>query len=287
LANHFIEQAANDRVKDSEAQNHELRMLISRDNMRFNNEIHRLTQENAELKKSNQNQVSAQTIQNKYDNLFDEMISQKLSYKELENINKSISEGLKKANQKIVDKDSEIFSLQDVLATKSMQRSDDGELLEAKKQVMAFTNQLTEELLKYESNEHKLKTDYDEKIDRLTLELLKLQQKDGVFMSDKKDSCKIERKNSNKNVEHKRIVCDACYKCPIYGSRYKSLTHDNHDLCEECYVKLNVKGPVLKMSDIPSINPEKLEELIPYFKCLFKDMKEGKCAVLYNDGFKE
>lgn len=150
---------------------------------------------------------------------------------------------------------------------------------------MAFTSQLTEELLKYELNEHKLKTEYDEKIDRLTLELLKLQEKEGVFMSDEKDSCKIERKNSNKKVEHKRIVCDACYKCPIYGSRYKSLTHDNHDLCEACYVKLNVKEPVLKMSDIPSINPEKLEELMPYFKCLFKDINEGKCTVIYNNGF--
>jgi len=270
-------KAANDSVKDLEAQNE---MLLNQKVFQetiMNKEIERLTKENAELKKSNQNQVSAQVIQRKYDNLFDEMMSQKLSYKELENINNSNLEALKKANQKIADKDTEIFSLQDVIATKSMIRSDDGELIEAKKQVMAFTTQLTEELLKYELNEHKLKTEYDAKIEELTLELLKLQQKEGVFMNEEKDN--------NKKVEHKRIVCDFCYKCPIYGSRYKSLTHENHDLCEACYVKQDVKEPVLKMSDIPSINPEKLEELMPYLKCLFKDIKEGKCTVLYNNGF--
>ena len=58
-----------------------------------------------------------------------------------------------------------------------------------------------------------------------------------------------------------------------------------YDLCDECYVKLNIKEPVIKFSSQSSISPEKLEDLMPHFKTLFKDMHEGKCQVVYNDGF--
>merc|ERR1712138_163961 len=100
-------------------------------------------------------------------------------------------------------------------------------------------------------------------------------------------AAKSKTKKNKKKVEHKRIVCDACYKCPIYGNRYKSLTCENYDLCEACYLKLNIKEPVMKMNDLPSIAPEKLDELIPYLKSLFKDMKDGKVNVLLNNGFNE
>jgi len=278
-------QAAKDKIAEKDQQNNELISIISTNETKFNSEMLRLTKENEDLKSSNQDQKSVQTIQKKYDNLFEEVLSQKVAYKDLENVNKSIKSALSKANLQLTEKDQEIMRLQEELSINK--KAHDEEILEAKKEVIGFTNQLTEELLKHELNEQKLKTEYDQKIDKLTVELFKLKQKEGNFI-DEDDffGCKLEdQKKPTKKVEHKRIVCDACYKCPIYGNRYKSLQHENYDLCEACYVQLNVKDPVIKMNDLQTITPEKLDELLPYFRALFKDIKDGKCSIVFNNGF--
>ncbi|UPR03026.1 hypothetical protein HOP50_11g63530 [Chloropicon primus] len=40
--------------------------------------------------------------------------------------------------------------------------------------------------------------------------------------------------SSNSGARHFAVECDICGACPIRGARYKSLAHDNYDLCEHC-----------------------------------------------------
>lgn len=49
---------------------------------------------------------------------------------------------------------------------------------------------------------------------------------------------KEEDATASKDIEvHVRITCDGCEATPLLGPRWKSLTHDDYDLCEACYRK--------------------------------------------------
>ena len=39
---------------------------------------------------------------------------------------------------------------------------------------------------------------------------------------------------SNARARHFAVECDLCGACPINGARYKSLSHDNYDVCQAC-----------------------------------------------------
>ncbi len=45
-----------------------------------------------------------------------------------------------------------------------------------------------------------------------------------------------------KSTMHPDILCDGCGS-PVYGVRYKNLVQDDHDLCQECFNKLNRADP--------------------------------------------
>ena len=60
---------------------------------------------------------------------------------------------------------------------------------------------------------------------------------------------------SNENARHLAVECDLCGQCPIRGSRYKSLRHDNYDLCERCVrtERAREQEPFVQV-DLPLLN---------------------------------
>lgn len=51
------------------------------------------------------------------------------------------------------------------------------------------------------------------------------------------EALKEEESGEQKQVVevHPEIICDGCEACPIVGRRYKSLMHDDYDLCKNCF----------------------------------------------------
>lgn len=64
---------------------------------------------------------------------------------------------------------------------------------------------------------------------------------DGHHLSEALDgrSASLDHRNdespNNASVAHPHVRCDGCMVCPIVGTRFKSVTRPNYDLCAVCH----------------------------------------------------
>lgn len=76
-----------------------------------------------------------------------------------------------------------------------------------------------------------------------------------------------ERRNTQAQVEHDGVECDACEVNPIKGIRYKCTVLPDYDLCEGCEAKgIHPEYPMLKIRD-PASAPTKI-------MCQYKDIPQ-------------
>jgi len=144
--------------------------------------------------------------------------------------------------------------------------------------IAALENELTENLLKFEERECELREKWKADVDRLTSD--SLTGCSGFKISDdQNDGSAVLKQN------HQRIVCDTCLDVHIYGSRFKSFGENFNDICEKCYPLSEHQDPVLEWKAPCGITPEKLEDLMPYFKILLAEIQNGRCKVHANNGF--
>jgi len=252
-------------------------------------QILQLTCDNDELKRESENkQKSDQNqgeSQQKYNELSNEMVELGLKYHDLDNSRQHIVSNFAEITAKLESSEGQNLLLQQELDNKnsyyeSLEKANQEQL----NTINSLNIQLTEAMLSNEDTESRLKTEHDQKIGDMTAQLENFKMTEGAFR--KNDNNLIGEKKQNLEVRHEGIVCDACFKCPIYGNRYKSVMRQGFDLCEECNIKLKVKDPILKFTEKASFDREKLEEIMPSIKVLLQDIYEGKCAILFNNGFK-
>jgi hypothetical protein len=144
--------------------------------------------------------------------------------------------------------------------------------------IISLENELTENLLSAEDREAELRQLWKADQDMFA------KQNPGVcsgfkISDDQNDGSAILKQN------HQRIVCDTCLDVHIYGSRFKSFGENFNDICEKCYPQSCHQDPVLEWKAPCGITPEKLEDLMPYFKILLAEVQNGRCKVHANSGF--
>jgi hypothetical protein len=146
------------------------------------------------------------------------------------------------------------------------------------KRIFDLENELTENLLRAEDREAELRHMWKEDQDLFARQ--NLGDSNGFKISeDQNDGSAILKQN------HQRIVCDTCLDVHIYGSRFKSFGENFNDICEKCYPQSCHQDPVLEWKAPCGITPEKLEDLMPYFKILLAEVQNGRCKVHANQGF--
>jgi hypothetical protein len=144
--------------------------------------------------------------------------------------------------------------------------------------IISLENELTENLLSAEDREAELRQLW--KADQDMFAKQNPGDCSGFKISDdQNDGSAILKQN------HQRIVCDTCLDVHIYGSRFKSFGENFNDICEKCYPQSCHQDPVLEWKAPCGITPEKLEDLMPYFKILLAEVQNGKCKVHANSGF--
>ena len=150
----------------------------------------------------------------------------------------------------------------------------------SEKRIFDLENELTENLLLAEDREAELRRLWKADQDQFARD--HLGDTNGFKISDdQNDGSAILKQN------HQRIVCDTCLDVHIYGSRFKSFGENFNDICEKCYPQSCHQDPVLEWKAPCGITPEKLEDLMPYFKILLAEVQNGRCKVHANDGFKK
>jgi len=272
-------------ITESDQKLMDLSNEFSKKEFDFMDQILNLTSENDELKRENDRKKNQDNFEQKYNQLLDEMTDLKSKYQELEDSRYQIVTNFAEISEKLEVSETQKIALQEELDNKnSYYQTLESTNEEQLKTIDSLNNELTEAMLSYEAKETKLKTESDLKIAELTAELDNYKMSDTAFI--KKNNNNLVANDNNLQVRHEGIVCDACFKCPIYGNRYKSVMRQGFDLCEECNSKLDVKDPIIKFTEKASFDREKLEELMPSIKTLLQDIYEGKCTILFNDGFK-
>jgi len=213
---------------------------------------------------------------------------------------KILTKDLLLVNEPLLENDSELrkFDSEEILKLKlELQATKDEnysyketleEVYRVKDRAISELNEeLTNEMLKNEEEMMGLAKKHMEDLDVIKAECLTLKEngslpKQAVFENQKNNG------DSLLQTKHERIVCDCCFKCPIYGNRFKVMSEGTcYDLCDECYKKTPVNDPIIEFKSPSSLSPEKMEEIMPCLRMLFSDIYEGKCKLHFNKGFKK
>jgi len=225
--------------------------------------------------------------------------SLKQEVSQLRTVNDDLSKNVQELNTQVLEKNLEDQGKKDAelvkqiddlkldLETQVIQnRALDEMLTETKKRSTSMSAEFTMEMLQMEDKHFKEITESKNQIDHLNAKLLHYETNQDLPNNVILENPKIPV-DTMFAKKHERILCDKCLVCPIVGPRFKTMTSNGHDLCEKCYKENNVSEPQFEFRSPCSIAPEKLEDLMPYIRSIFKDIHTGKCAIHFKNGFKD